>query len=146
MAKPASTSPSATRPTEARDAAIYHAEEFNAAGYHKQIVNRMLEPFSHIKVVCTATEYDNFFYLRCHPDAQPEIQKLAELMYDAREASTPVKLNPGSWHVPYFEDGFWIGSEYNEMDGVTSATGATLDVAHGSANFGNDKIEISVLT
>jgi thymidylate synthase ThyX len=114
---------------EARDAAIYHAEEFNAAGYHKQIVNRMLEPFSHIKVVCTATEYDNFFYLRCHPDAQPEIQKLAELMYDAREASVPVKLLPGSWHTPYFKNGQWIPTSYSDAYGEMNDDGATLEDA-----------------
>lgn len=92
---------------DARDAAIEHAEAFDKAGYHKQIVNRMLEPFSHIKVVCTATEYDNFFYLRCHPDAQPEIQDLANQMWEARALSTPKLLKVGEWHVPYFRDGFW---------------------------------------
>ncbi len=92
---------------EARDAAIIHAREFDRQGYHKQIVNRILEPFSHIKVVCTATEYDNFFYLRCHPDAQPEIQALANLMWEARAASTPKLLKVGEWHVPYFREGYW---------------------------------------
>lgn len=91
----------------ARDAAIMFSEIFNSLGYHKQIVNRLLEPFTHIKVVCTATEYDNFFWLRKHPDAQPEIQELAERMWEAREASTPHLLQPGEWHVPYFEDGYW---------------------------------------
>lgn len=98
---------------KARDAAISYAQYFNKAGYHKQIVNRLLEPFTHIKVVCTATEYDNFFWLRRHPDAQPEIQELAEQMWQAREASTPVKLNSGDWHVPYFEHGYWSESECN---------------------------------
>lgn len=92
---------------DARDAAIEHAEAFDKAGYHKQIVNRMLEPFSHIKVVCTATEYDNFFYLRCHKDAQPEIQRLAELMYAEYIKSKPVELKPGEWHVPYYRNGYW---------------------------------------
>jgi hypothetical protein len=91
----------------ARDSAIYHAELLSKAGYHKQIVNRLTEPFSHIKVVCTATEYDNFFHLRRHPDAQPEIQELANKMWEAREASTPTKLYPGWWHTPYFQDGYW---------------------------------------
>ena len=92
----------------ARDQAIYHAEEFDKAGYHKQIVNRLLEPFSHIKVVCTATEYDNFFWLRKHPDAQPEIQELAERMWEARANSEPLILLTGGWHVPYFGDhGHW---------------------------------------
>lgn len=113
----------------ARDNAILSAEAFDAAGYHKQIVNRLMEPFSHIKVVCTATEYDNFFYLRCHPDAQPEIQKLAELMYDAREASVPVKLLPGSWHTPYFKNGQWIPTSYSDAYGEMNDDGATLEDA-----------------
>ena len=96
---------------EARDSAIYHAEYFNETGYHKQIVNRLLEPFTHIKVVCTATEYDNFFWLRRHPDAQPEIQELAEQMWQARESSKPIILNPTGWHVPYFEKGYWTPHE-----------------------------------
>jgi len=92
----------------ARDMAIAVARAFSKAGYHKQIVNRLLEPFTHIKVVVTATEYDNFFWLRCHPDAQPEIQALADEMFIAREKSTPNILQPGDWHVPYYGDGFWV--------------------------------------
>jgi hypothetical protein len=68
---------------------------------HKQVINRLLEPFQFIKVVCTATEYENFFYLRDHPDAQPEIQELARCMKEAREMSTPVDLKVGEWHLPY---------------------------------------------
>lgn len=40
----------------ARDQAIEAARAFTKAGYHKQIVNRLLEPFAHINVVVTATE------------------------------------------------------------------------------------------
>ena len=87
--------------------AVETAKAFDAAGYHKQIVNRLLEPYSHIKVVCTATEFDNFFYLRRHKDAQPEIQELANQMWEARQSSTPKVLHPGWWHVPYFQDGYW---------------------------------------
>lgn len=91
----------------ARDAAIYYAEEFDKAGYHKQIVNRLLEPFTHIKVVMTATELDNFMWLRDHSDAQPEIQELAIQMKDALEKSDPKFLNPKDWHTPYYKDGYW---------------------------------------
>lgn len=90
----------------ARDLAAEVAEAFDEAGYHKQIVNRLTEPFSHIKVVCTATEYDNFFWLRCHPDAQPEIRELANQMWIARKVSVPVELQPRDWHTPYYEDGY----------------------------------------
>lgn len=86
---------------EAMESAIDFAEAFNKAGYHKQIVNRLLEPFSHINVVVTATEWDNFYALRRHEDAQPEIKVLADAMWDAQQASTPHLLALGQWHLPY---------------------------------------------
>mgnify|MGYP000054672118 FL=1 len=70
-------------------------------GLHKQIVNRVLEPFTYIDVVVTATDYANWFALRLDKDAQPEIQQLAQAMKDAMDASKPVLLNPGEWHLPY---------------------------------------------
>jgi thymidylate synthase ThyX len=54
-------------------------------------------------VIVTATEWDNFFNLRCHPAAHPEIRKVAELMRDALAASTPEKLDYGSWHLPLLD-------------------------------------------
>ncbi len=82
----------------ARDNAVDVAKGFAEAGYHKQIVNRLLEPFGHISVVVTATEWDNFFALRCHPDADPTMRALAEAMRDAIQASKP---GPLEWHLPY---------------------------------------------
>lgn len=70
-------------------------------GLHKQIVNRVLEPFTYIDVVVTATDYANWFALRLDKDAQPEIQQLAQAMKDAMDLSEPVLLNPGEWHLPY---------------------------------------------
>jgi thymidylate synthase ThyX len=96
----------------ARDYAINVAESFNRSGYHKQIVNRLLEPFTMIKVVCTATEYDNFFWLRNHPDAQPEIAELARLMWKEYNKSKPFPLKANEWHVPYYKDGYWKPSNY----------------------------------
>lgn len=88
----------------ARDNAVKMARAFAEAGYHKQIVNRLLEPFCHINVVVTATEWSNFFALRCHPDAQPEMRLLAEAMRDVMAASAPKPLRPGEWHLPYCPD------------------------------------------
>lgn len=87
--------------TIARDRAIEVARDFHNAGYHKQIVNRILEPFMHINVIVTATNFDNFYWLRRHPDAQPEIKALADAMYKAQAESSPVLLQPGQWHLPY---------------------------------------------
>lgn len=91
----------------ARDNAINVALQFDEAGYHKQLVNRLLETYSHIKVVMTATELDNWFWLRNHSDAQPEINELARVMLIEFENSTPHLLEVGDWHVPYFEYGIW---------------------------------------
>ncbi len=67
---------------------------------HKQIANRLLEPFMWHTVIVTATEWDNFLNLRCHPDAQPEIRLVAESMRSAIEASDPAELEWDEWHLP----------------------------------------------
>lgn len=87
----------------ARDAALSHATVLNDMGIHKQIVNRIPEPFSMIKVVLTATELANWYWLRAHEDAQPEIYELATKMLKAQEESTPMGLSPGQWHLPYID-------------------------------------------
>lgn len=83
------------------------SERMSKAGLHKQWANRPLEWHSNIKVVVTATEWDNFFWLRIDPDAaQPEIVTLAIRMKHAMAASTPVSLKPGEWHLPYIATTF----------------------------------------
>lgn len=91
----------------ARDAAISQARNLHALGVHKQIVNRLIEPFSHINVIVTATEWSNFFALRCHPDAQPEIRILAEAIRAARDSNIPQALSPDEWHTPYVDKSDW---------------------------------------
>lgn len=82
--------------------ALTAAKAFDAAGYHKQIVNRLLEPFAHIRVICTATEWENFFALRDHSDAEPHIQLLARRMKMAMEYSKPRLILDHEWHLPYW--------------------------------------------
>lgn len=72
-------------------------------GLHKQIANRLTEPFQMMKVVVTATEWDNFFNLRIDKDAQPELVLLADKMYNAMQGSTPKTLKHGQWHLPYVD-------------------------------------------
>jgi thymidylate synthase ThyX len=88
----------------ARDAALAHAEQLRATGVHKQIVNRVLEPWMWASVIVSSTTYENFFTLRCHPDAQPEIKRLADLMRAAYEVSRPVAREAGEWHLPFVGD------------------------------------------
>ncbi len=70
-------------------------------GLHKQVANRLLEPWVWHTAVITATEWDNVWKLRLHPDAQPEFQELARCMKAAMDASVPVQMRWGSWHQPY---------------------------------------------
>lgn len=89
--------------------AAIQAQHLADLGLHKQIVNRPLEPFQWMHTIVTATEWDNFFDLRCHPDAQPEFQALANAIRTAMDESSPVKRASGtqwasSWHLPYVSD------------------------------------------
>lgn len=85
----------------AASAAAVYAEQLRRGQVHKQIVNRILEPFTHIRVVVTSTSWANFYGLRDHEDAQPEIRLLAKAMKKAHEESVPQKLKKGDWHLPY---------------------------------------------
>jgi hypothetical protein len=73
----------------------------NRLQLHKQIANRITEPWMTMKTVISGTEWRNFWWLRCHADAQPEIHELAIKMRDEYIKSTPARLVPGEWHVPY---------------------------------------------
>lgn len=85
----------------ARDSAVKHAEKMLELGLHKQIANRILEPFMHITVLVTATDHENFLSLRAHEDTQPEFQELAYNMLRLYQSKEPNKLKEGEWHIPF---------------------------------------------
>lgn len=95
-----------------RRVSIFSAKFLCRIGVSKQHAGRILEPYSMVKVVVTATEWANFFWLRRHPSAQPEIRALADAIFSAMENSIPVQLKEGEWHVPYYKQGTW-----REIDG-----------------------------
>lgn len=97
---------------------------FIKIGLHKQVANRILEPWQYINVLVTATEWENFFELRCHPDAQPEIQELAETIREAMRVSTPKFLEPGQWHMPYITDAEWEANSDATLVKVSTARNA----------------------
>ena len=86
---------------EAAKQAVSIAKVMADIGAHKQVVNRILEPFQHMKVVVTSTEWANWDWLRDHPDADPTIHALAKEMKRVRNESTPEELFYGEWHLPY---------------------------------------------
>lgn len=117
---------------EARDRAIEIARAFDTAGYHKQVVNRLLEPFLHITVLVSSTEWQNFLELRDHRDAEPHIQMLArEVRKCLDDESTVQDLAPGNWHLPFVPD--------------HSPEWADAFEAHGNAHDArNDMLKLSV--
>ena len=94
---------------QAKDDALHWADalahKFNV---HKQIANRITEPWMTMKTVISGTEWTNFFHLRNHEDAQPEIKALAEAMTVAYTTHLPVKLKPGEWHLPYITTATYV--------------------------------------
>ena len=87
---------------------------------HKQVFNRLLEPWQYISVIVTSTEWDNFFELRNHPDAQPEIQELAREMKNAMDNSTPAER---VFHLPYITN-----SDYIAL-GNDNTTGRLMEIS-----------------
>jgi thymidylate synthase ThyX len=86
---------------QARNKAIEYVRELNKLGLHKQIANRILEPWFNIRIVLSGTEFQNFFALRAHPDAQPEFQNLTYKMLEQYNHSNPKQLKTGEWHIPF---------------------------------------------
>lgn len=86
---------------DAAENAAATAEKMQELGLHKQVANRVLEPFQIMQTVVTATEWENFFYLRISEFAQPEIKALAVAMKEAMTNSTPFQMPYGEYHVPY---------------------------------------------
>ena len=80
---------------------VHSAKILDECGVAKEVCNRLVEPFQLVKVVCTATDWDNFFNLRLHPDSDPNICMLAYKMYQAMQESAPFNLKSGDWHLPY---------------------------------------------
>jgi len=88
---------------EALADALRHARRMEAIGAHKQYANRLAETFAWVTQIVTATEWDNYMNLRCHKDAQPEIQIAARLMREEMRKSVPRERKVGDWHLPFVD-------------------------------------------
>lgn len=89
--------------------AVAAARKLHDLKLHKQIVNRVLEPFAWITVICTGLDHawENFFSLRCSDAAEPHMRLLAYMVRDAFDRGQPARLGYGDFHLPlvgYQED------------------------------------------
>jgi hypothetical protein len=106
---------------------------------HKSVLNRPLEPFMWHTVVVTSTEWDNFFGLRCSPQAQPEIRRAAEQMRDAYQVSVPVVKEAGEWHLPYVTNEERLSVPIEKLRRVSVARCARVSSLHAGEAKDYDK-------
>ena len=114
----------------ARDAAVERAQALLRIGIHKQITNRLLEPFMWHTVVVTTTEISNFMHLRNNAAAHPDIRLSAECMDAAILASTPKTLGRGEWHLPYVQESELASEELNAKQLVQLSTARCARVSY----------------
>jgi len=110
----------------ARDQAVERAQTLLDFGIHKQLTNRLLEPFMWHTVIVTATEWSNFFHLRNNPLAQPEIQIIARMMQQLYESCEPEKLWYGKWHLPLVTDRTELAHDKETTGSTTESYWAAL--------------------
>jgi hypothetical protein len=108
--------------------------KFNERGVSKQICNRLLEPFMYTTVIVTASEYENFFNLRAHPDAEIHIQNLAYKMKALYETNVPVEKHTGDWHIPFYETILFDGISEEDKKKVAVAMCAAVSYNNHGAN------------
>ncbi len=120
------------------------AELFNQAGYHKQVVNRLLEPFTHISVVVTSTSWANFYALRRHEDADPTIKALADAMWEAQQASTPTVLTRHDWHLPYITE--WDRETLSTQQLLIASAARCARVSYNKHNGSSPSFEDDLAT
>lgn len=94
-------------------------------GAHKQIANRVTEPYQWMEEVISGTDWDNYFNLRAHDAAQPEIRAIAEAIREAMKASTPRRIvgdygpeDVNNWHLPFITAEERAGVHYDHRGGV----------------------------
>lgn len=96
--------------------------DLNETGFlnvHKQLAGRGLEAYMWHTIIVSGTEWDNYFALRDHKEAQGEIATAARLSRKAIENSTPIQLEHGQWHTPLVEPG-----EFDDTFDAIRASGA----------------------
>lgn len=85
----------------AKNDALAWADRLAELGVHKSICNRLTEPFMWITTLISATRWKNLFRLRVHPDAEVHFQKIAGMMKEALDQSSPKRIRFGDYHLPY---------------------------------------------
>lgn len=116
---------------------------FMKVGLHKQVANRILEPWQWMNVLVTSTEWDNFFDLRDHPDAQPEFGQLAKevrrVTQEAVDSRYYYVLGRGQWHIPYVTAVEQFKLPLSSLVKLSAARSARISYAPFDGNASHEK-------
>lgn len=132
----------------AKDMALAFVRVLNSVGLHKQVANRIAEPWQRMKTVISGTEWDNLLWLRDHEDAQPEFAELARCVRLVMEQSKPLLLQRGEWHLPYIKSEHingWLryydsnGDELSLTDAIKISTSCCAQVSYRRLDESRDK-------
>lgn len=125
----------------AQRAMVECARQLNDLGVQKSWPAWLIQPFSFVDVVVSATDWNNFFAQRIDEGAQPEMQVLASLMKIAIEKSKPELLKFGQWHLPFIkpEDVDYFDGNIEKLKLVSTARCAR--VSYVNHNGERDPIE-----
>ena len=119
--------------------ALFWAEQLVEIGVHKQIANRLLEPFAHMTTIITATDWGNFFNLRAHKDAQPEFQELAFQMLVAYRDGKPTPKRNGEWHLPFADQYLAEGLTTDQLLKISTARCCRVSYLNFEGNIDHEK-------
>jgi len=110
--------------------AIKYSRRLAETGVHKQVANRVTEPYQHMKTVMSGTDWKNVFYLRNHKDADPTIAVLFKQMQELWENTKVTALDTCEYHTPYvFMEADFDGCTYTDVYGKSLAIEEALKVS-----------------
>lgn len=124
---------------ELRNIVIEHTQSWANDGLHKQICNRPLEAWFNIRVIASATEWENFFFLRSHKAAQPEIQALSDAMLYQYVNNVPRELEAGGWHLPFADKYIAEGLSLDVLKKISVARVARVSYINFDGDTAIDK-------
>lgn len=89
-------------------------------GIHKEVVNRLIEPWLVVNIVLTGTEWSNFITLRSNKAAQPEMQVIASKIDELLKNTAPQILQLGQWHLPFIQNNE-VGLDLDQQKKISAA-------------------------
>lgn len=120
------------------------AQLLSDLGLHKQLANRVMEPYVYVTTIVSFTEPGNLFNLRVDEAAQDEFFELAECILNSYAKSKPKVMQPGEWHVP-FGDRMHAGLTEQQQLLVSAARCARISYETHDGDFSAEKdLELAV--